>query len=326
MISLLLFFDDEEYLILIKKEFIWDETWFLLSDEKYNSTQFKNAFRMPKQCLNFIMNKFFDSVNIKSSYNQRKNFIMLLYFASHNITYRDIGEKFGEPTTTAYSKIQATLDLFINNMTNLFIKLPTAMEMEELSIKFFSIKRLRGTILAVDGTHLPIFAPKNHSSQYINRKGFYSVTVQIAADPDYLIRDVHGGLPGGSHDAYLFRRSSFINFVERIPEPYFVIGDAAYPASNSLRTPFRGTRLTEDQERYNNRLAGQRNRVECTIGRIKGRFKRFMSANKHGEKETIMKIFLFACVVHNLIEMYKLDDSDQCYQEYLEEAENEISD
>ncbi|KAI5152090.1 hypothetical protein ENBRE01_2561, partial [Enteropsectra breve] len=59
----------------------------------------------------------------------------------------------------------------------------------------------------------------------------------------------------------------------------FVIGDAAYPQSAHLITPFKGN-LNADQELFNKRLSSQRMCIERTIGFIKGRFRRFRSSAK----------------------------------------------
>jgi hypothetical protein len=39
------------------------------------------------------------------------------------------------------------------------------------------------TIGAIDGTHIPIIAPSENSSDFYNRKGYYSIIMQAVADP-----------------------------------------------------------------------------------------------------------------------------------------------
>lgn len=154
--------------------------------------------------------------------------------------------------------------------------------------KFYGIQPFYGTILAIDGTHIPIEAPRQNPARYINRKGFHSISFQTTVDADYIIRDVYGGFPGCCHDAYLLNNSRILTWInESIPNGFFVIGDAAYPAGNHLVTPYKGN-LTPEMEASNFKLSSQRMRVECTLGRLKGRFKRLMSSSKTGLTDPLL--------------------------------------
>ena len=134
----------------------------------------------------------------------------------------------------------------------------------------------------------------------------------------YIIRDLFGGYPGSCHDAFVYSASSFKDYVNNeIPSPFVVIGDSD-PASEHLLIHFKGT-LTRDQEIYNTKQSSQRMCVEGTIGRIKGRFKRFRSPSKNGEKIHSITLFHFACIVHNIVELSKLDMAGVYFQEYLTE-------
>ncbi|CAH3108966.1 unnamed protein product [Porites lobata] len=66
------------------------------------------------------------------------------------------------------------------------------------------------------------------------KKGFFSVQLQVICDPDLFITDVFCGYPGSVHDARVFRNSPICREVEVNPDNYFpgnshILGDAAYP-------------------------------------------------------------------------------------------------
>ena len=104
--------------------------------------------------------------------------------------------------------------------------------MEYLREKFFELPPIYGTIRAIDGTHIPIEAPQKYPARYINRKGFHSISFQVTVDVHCVIRNVFGGYLGCCHDAHLFQNSFIHQWTETaIPEGYFVIADAAYPAN-----------------------------------------------------------------------------------------------
>ena len=67
---------------------------------------------------------------------------------------------------------------------------------------------------AIDGTHIPIICPVENSSDYYNRKGFYSIIMQGLVDFRGLFMDVYIGWPGKVHDARVFSNSSIYRGIE----------------------------------------------------------------------------------------------------------------
>ena len=61
---------------------------------------------------------------------------------------------------------------------------------------------------AIDGTHIPIMAPKENHLVYVNRKGCHSIIMQAVVDSGYIFRDVVIGWPGSVHDARVLSNSS----------------------------------------------------------------------------------------------------------------------
>ena len=57
---------------------------------------------------------------------------------------------------------------------------------------------------AIDGTHLPIRAPKENHEDYFNRKHYYSFIVQGIVDASGAY-SVSTGFPGSMHDALVLR-------------------------------------------------------------------------------------------------------------------------
>ena len=47
---------------------------------------------------------------------------------------------------------------------------------------FFTIAALPNVIGAIDGTLIPIIAPKNNEADFVCRKGFHAINVQAVAD------------------------------------------------------------------------------------------------------------------------------------------------
>ena len=59
-----------------------------------------------------------------------------------------------------------------------FIRWPSTAVMDKLAEEFQGIHQIPYVVGVVDGSHIPIVAPRLHAADYYNRKGFHSVLLQ----------------------------------------------------------------------------------------------------------------------------------------------------
>ena len=110
---------------------------------------------------------------------------------------------------------------------------------------------------AIDGSHIAIKAPREHQTDYIKRKGFHSVILQAVCDHQLLFTNCFVGWPGSVHDARVFRNSQIFQAAQTrystlFPMNSYLVGDAAYPLSRFVLTPFRDTgHLSNKIQNYN---------------------------------------------------------------------------
>ena len=112
--------------------------------------------------------------------------------------------------------------------------MPKAEESIEESVsKFYSKYGFPQYIGTIGGTHLPIKQPSEEATDYINRKGRYTVNIQAVADCKYCFKDVMIKWPEIVHDACMFSISTLSNDIRNgsIPrcEKVIVEGDPAVP-------------------------------------------------------------------------------------------------
>ena len=184
---------------------------------------------------------------------------------------------------------------------------------------------------AIDGSRIPIIAPKENALDYFNRKGHHSVVLQALVACDYTFMDVYIGWPGSVHDARVLANSQLFQDAETgklLPDttvaingvdvPLMILGDPAYPMLPWLMKPFtENGRLSSKQLHFNYRLSRARMVVECAFGRLKGRWRSLLKRNDTDIK-FIPKYVATCCVLHNICEIHRdefNEDWMQCNQD-----------
>ena len=109
----------------------------------------------------------------------------------------------------------------------------------------FSLKEIiRGIPICggfIDGCHIQIKAPRESRGDYLNRKSYYSLLLQIVCGDRDIFQDINFGGPGRVHDARVLANSNLYHrretgalFTKRMHNKdstmsIELIGDPAYP-------------------------------------------------------------------------------------------------
>ena len=168
-----------------------------------------------------------------------------------------------------------------------FIKFPSTRAEISRKIEGFSEKsKVPNVVAAIDGSHIPIKAPKENHEDYFNRKHFYSYLVEGIVDSSGLFLSVATGFPGSLHDSRTLRLSDVYWAAENediLMEPTLdmggtvirplVVGDSAYPLKTWLLPVIKDNgALNRDQKKFNKELSKARIVSEHTFGLLKGRW------------------------------------------------------
>ena len=89
---------------------------------------------------------------------------------------------------------------------------------------------------------------------------------QAICDTEYRIIAWTMNCPGSQNDRIAFKFSGFHKLLKDIPEGHYILGDAAYPASDKVLVPFPGTNLSASQDAYNFYQSQCRMAIEQTFG------------------------------------------------------------
>ena len=174
---------------------------------------------------------------------------------------RKVGNAFGIGKSTV-SKAVRRVTMDISRLLGpQYIKHPQTTEVQEMGTHFQERHGFPQCIGAIDGTHIGIKKPSENASDYINRKGIYTMNIQACADYKYCFFDVVIKWPGSVHDARIFSNSALDKHLrdESIPPcpevvvdgesavPICILGDPAYPLLPFLMKEFaNGGKSQED--------------------------------------------------------------------------------
>nr|CAI5865199.1 unnamed protein product [Callosobruchus analis] len=213
--------------------------------------------------------------------------------------------------------------------------------------QFYEIYGFPGTIgsIPVNCSHIAIISPPRDHPIYpagpcYNRKGYYSINVQLIVNAEGKILNVNARYPGSVHDSAVWKMSTINTYLRRNHLQgnlyYHLIGDEGYLLTPWLLTQCAGNVPNNTpQGRYNSHLRRARNSVEKVNGVLKGRFKCILKHRTLNYDPIKSGKIINTCVVlHNVAlhfnvappddDLRILEDMDNDDRRPLEEQEHGI--
>lgn len=180
-----------------------------------------------------------------------------------------------------------------------FIQFPTSGEQTEVKQKFYQVSGFPGVLGCIDCTHVPIKNPdRRHGEVFRNRKGWFSINVQLICGPNMEIYDIVARWPGSVHDSRIFNNSrSCMRFEEGVLSG-ILIGDSGYAQTSYMFTPVANPQ-TQSEIRYNRAHISTRNIIERLNGVWKRRFA-CLSRKLQNSLVNTCNIIVACAVLHNI--------------------------
>ncbi|XP_067648044.1 putative nuclease HARBI1 [Eurosta solidaginis] len=195
------------------------------------------------------------------------------------------------------------------------IEFPRTVE-EEYIVKtgFFRKFGIKSTIGAIDCTHIAIVAPPSNNverplSQYLNRKGYYSINVEAVCDHRLRFTFLNANFPGATHDSGIWATSDLREYLIRKhnasstsnQRESWLIGDQGYPLEPWLLTPVANPSTTKERK-FNKIHASGRNCIERGFGVVKSHFRCLLKHRVlHYSHETAAVIITSCVILHNIM-------------------------
>ena len=248
-----------------------------------------------------------------------KRAMLTLWRLATNIEYRTLGHLFGVGRGTVCVIFHEIIDAINTILQPRYLKFPCALVDNLYEISLMDIEHI-GTFPqccgAIDSTHISIIAPKEHHTDYYNRKCHHFVIIQGVVDYIYRFTNINVGHAGKHHDAHVLRESPLFRkacagqllprwteTIDNTEIPLFLIGDPAYPLLLWLMKAYSGNHLTAEQRIFNYRISRARMTVECAFGRLKGRL-RYLLKRLDNDLPSVSGIVKACCTLHNICEIH----------------------
>lgn len=143
-----------------------------------------------------------------------KKILMFLWYAANQYSQREIGMMFGTGEWAVNTYIKEVKEIICRHSAR-YIKWPNIQRENDISRSFYDLCGIRNIVGAVDGTHIPIVNSPGGNADYINRKGFASIQLQLVVDDTLMINSAYVGWPGSTHDTRVLRNSTFFDDTEQ---------------------------------------------------------------------------------------------------------------
>lgn len=229
---------------------------------------------------------------------------------------------------TSACNIVRTVTEAIASLRPLYIKMPDHhCSIQETRLKFYNIARFPRIIGAIDCTHVKLQSPGNLLNYFIhylflnyiklgdlllfiflggniaevyrNRKGYFSLNVQVVGGPSLEILDIVARWPGSNHDQVIFNNSTIhFKFETNEMGDNILLGDGGYECRPYILVPLISPN-TNAELLYNESQIRTRNTIERLFGVWKRRFP-ILSLGIRTTPDRAQAIIVATAVLHNL--------------------------
>ncbi|MCO5606166.1 hypothetical protein L7F22_060353 [Adiantum nelumboides] len=165
----------------------------------------------------------------------------------------------------------------------------------------------------IDCTHIKMERPANElATNWYDRKGNYSMTLQAVVDADMHFLDIFAEFPSLANEKRVLQNSSLFRLTQanqwlhgppfqqhRYYIREYIIGDGGYYHLPWLLTPFQEP-CSRSQSRYNYRLPSSCKVVERAFNWLKNARRILDGVTKNPNVVKVPKIIVVCCMLHNL--------------------------
>ncbi|MCO5584541.1 hypothetical protein L7F22_038469 [Adiantum nelumboides] len=295
----------------------------------YNASMFKRRLRVNKETFHYLCKSLAPfmqkkTTNFRAGVSIEDRVAIALSRLATGDGLMGLGDTYGCPKSTCCGIVLDFCKAIVKSgLRNMYIRWSSRSRLATLAQEFEAARGIPLVVRAIDGSHIPIIAPRDNHVDYFNKKGFHSILLQLTVAANCSIWNYDVGWAGSGHDSLNFSRSDIGQACARGElGNYCLVGDCAYPARPYMLVPFKG--CTEGLSRlkyyWNFIQSSTRMPVERAFGMLKARF--CILLKRCDMNLRYVPDFIAACLVlHNIC----IQHGESFDMEWVREAEAELS-
>lgn len=162
---------------------------FWATVEAFSDSQWKAHFRMSRATFNYVLELLTPALTRQTTRWRQpiapcKRLGIVLWWYATPGEYRTISCLFGVGISTVCVLVREVTKAILDTLYQRFIALPQGQRLDE-TVSGFLRRGYPQCAGAIDGTHIPIIAPRDNPADYHNRKGWHSIILQAVVDHRY---------------------------------------------------------------------------------------------------------------------------------------------
>ncbi|CAM4598534.1 unnamed protein product [Lepidochelys olivacea] len=168
------------------------------------------------------------NTKVRAALTVEKQVAIALWKLATPDSYQSVGNQFGVGKST----VGAAVMQVAHAIKDLLISRVVTLGNVQVIVDGFAAMGFPNCGGAIVGTHIPILAPEHQASEYINRKGYFSIVLQALVDHKGRFINISMGWPGKVHDAHIFRNSGLFQKLQEgtvFPDQKIAVGDVEMP-------------------------------------------------------------------------------------------------
>ena len=154
-----------------------------------------------------------EHVRWKQNFGLEKQLLMFLWYLANKESYRVVARLFHVSKSTAHKYIHRVSEA-VSNLSEKLIKWPDFDVQQDISDTIQNTSYIPNCVGFIDGSHIRLQSAPNGDRDYTNRKGYFSIQLQMICDDKCIITDTCVGWQGCTHDARVFRNSQMYDGIE----------------------------------------------------------------------------------------------------------------
>lgn len=295
--------------------------------------RFLKMFRLNKVAAEYVINDItpYLIAGRNTSIPNHLKILCALHFFGHGSYQLDVGNDchlaMSQPAVSRC--VNRVADILCRFFSPAWIQFPTdnAVIQEKVN-KFFEKYQFPDILGVIDCTHIAIIAPPMlhdiyPAGPYYNRKGFYSINVQIITDADLNVLNMNARFPGSVHDAAIWSMSNINRHLKNKylnGSDYHLIGDEGYPLLPWLLVQYPGEiQENTPQGRFNQHLRNARITIERLNGVLKGRFRCLLRHRTLNYNPIVAAKIIYSCgVLHNIAQHFNVPQPEEQQDDVIE--------